>query len=84
MAKSSDNKYYYVINYFPTGNIDGQFKSNVLPEGSKVSLDSGKNKHNIKEEISKKEINKYEEDNKNKGNNKYVIKFLLNFYIKNK
>ena len=83
MAKSSDNKYYYVINYFPTGNIDGQFKSNVLPEGSKVSLDSGKNKHNIKEEISKKEINKYEEDNRNKGNNKYVFKKVVKEYYNN-
>ena len=83
MAKSSDNKYYYVINYFPTGNIDGQFKKNVLPEGSKVSLDSGKNKHNIKEEISKKEINKYEEDNKNKGNNKYVFKKVVKEYYNN-
>ena len=83
MAKSSDNKYYYVINYFPTGNIDGQFKKNVLPEGSKVSLDSVKNKHNIKEEISKKEINKYEEDNRNKGNNKYVFKKVVKEYYNN-
>lgn len=73
MAKSSDNKYYYVINYFHTWNIDGQFKTNVLPEGTKVSLDSGKNKPNIKEEIRKKEINKYEQDNKKK----VIINILL-------
>ena len=84
MAKSSDNKYFYVINYFPTGNIDGQFKTNVLPEGTKVSVDSGKNKANIKEEIIKEEVDKYEESGKNKSNNKYVIKKVVKEYFDNK
>ena len=28
MQKNSDHKYYFVINYFPSGNVDGQFKKN--------------------------------------------------------
>ena len=54
MAKNSEGKYFYVINYFPTGNIDGEFKKNVLPLGTKVALDLN-SKQNKKEEISKNE-----------------------------
>ena len=31
MQKASNNKYYFVINYYPTGNVEGLFKLNVLP-----------------------------------------------------
>ncbi len=30
MEKSSNEKYFYVINYYPTGNIDGEFKK-IIP-----------------------------------------------------
>ena len=34
MQKATNNKYFFVINYYPTGNVDGQFKQNVLPSGT--------------------------------------------------
>ena len=30
IAKGNDGKYFYIINYFPTVNIDGEFKKNVF------------------------------------------------------
>ena len=46
MKKSLKGKYYYVINYYPTGNIDGQFQKNVLPPGTKVNESSNRNIQN--------------------------------------
>ena len=31
MTKANNGNYYYVLNYHPVGNVDGQFKNNVLP-----------------------------------------------------
>ena len=61
MQKSLKGKYYYVINYSPTGNVDGQFQKNVLPPGTKVSETSNKSlKNNIKKESYEKESHKKE------------------------
>ena len=80
MAKSSNGNFYYVINYFPTGNVDGEFKSNVFPEGTKVLIEAG-NKHN-KKEISKNESDSSDEDKKK--SNKYIIKKVVKEYSNNK
>ena len=72
MAKSSDGKYYFVINYFPTGNIDGEFQNNVFPEGTKILNDN--NKQDKKIEIKNNIDNSDEEE---KENNKYIIKKVL-------
>ena len=34
MQKASNYKYYIVINYYPSGNVEGLFKQNVLPSGT--------------------------------------------------
>jgi uncharacterized protein YkwD len=78
MAKNSEGKYFYVINYFPTGNIDGEFKKNVLPLGTKVALDLN-SKQNKKEEISKNDMSDSDEDDMKK-NSKYTIKKVVKEY----
>ena len=45
--QKSKGKYYFVLNYYPTGNIDGEFQKNVFPPGTKVSNKGNKNKENI-------------------------------------
>ena len=55
MQKSSKGKYYYVINYYPTGNIDGQFHKNVSPPGANA-FETSSNSSNKKFESNEKEF----------------------------
>ena len=55
MQKSSKGKYYYVINYYPTGNVDGQFHKNVSPPGANA-FETSSNSSNKKLESNEKEF----------------------------
>ena len=74
MQKSLKGKYFFVINYFPTGNIDGLFKKNVFPSGTKVSetpkntKTNNTNKENNKKEsfVNKNNKNEYKKEKKEK------------------
>ena len=59
--QKSKGKYYFVINYYPTGNIDGQFQKNVFPLGTKL-IDTSNND----EKKQKKENMEIKEKKENK------------------
>jgi uncharacterized protein YkwD len=63
MQKASNNKYYFVLNYYPTGNVDGLFKQNVLPfpmnsfeETKTFEISNNKKEPSLKTIYKKREI----------------------------
>ena len=57
MQKSLKGKYYYVINYYPTGNIDGQFQKNVFPVGTITTEPINKKINLVSKESNNNNIN---------------------------
>ncbi len=82
MQKSLKGKYYYVINYYPTGNIDGQFQKIVFPVGTintepinkKINLVYKENNNNINVNNNKKETSIKKEYRKKDSMKKDYIK----------
>ena len=69
MKKDDKGSFYYVLNYYPTGNVDGQFKNNVLPEGSYTETNNenkNKNTSNDDESSYSKKYSSKEEKYNNK------------------
>ena len=83
LKKDNKGNYYYVLNYYPTGNVDGQFKNNVLPEGTTYietnnkkssNENSNNNSNSYSNKYSSKEI-KYNKKDSNSTANSYSNKY---------
>ena len=77
--QQAKGKYYFVIDYYPTGNIDGEFQKNVFPKGTKPPV-SEKPNNEVKNKENKENNNynnssiKNENNKKNKKKEKETVK----------